>query len=110
MDVDAVEQRSADLGEIALNLAGRADAVVGGVAIIAAGAGVHGGDEHKTAGVVDGVLGTADGDVAVFKRLAEHFEGALIKLRKFVEEQNPVMSQRDFSWLWIGASAHECHL
>ena len=81
MNIDAVEQRSTDLGEIALNLSGRADAVVGGVAIVAAGAGVHGGDEHKTAGIVDGVLGTADGDVTVFEWLAEHFEGALIELR-----------------------------
>ena len=37
MQIDAIKQRSADLGEIALNNAGRAAAFAGGIAIKAAG-------------------------------------------------------------------------
>ena len=40
------------------------------VAKVAAGAGIHGGDEHEVGGVGDFNFGTGEGDLAVFKRLA----------------------------------------
>lgn len=45
---------------------------MGGVTVIATGAGVHGGDEHKGAGVFHIILGTADSDLTILQRLAQH--------------------------------------
>ena len=53
---------------------------MGGVAIIAAGAGIARGHEHERAGQVKRVLGATDGDVSVFQWLAQHLERLLIKL------------------------------
>ena len=74
LQVDAVEQRTGDFIHITLNLTGRADAMVRGVAIIPTRAGVHGGDQHEGTGVLDVVLGTADGYLAVLQRLTKHLE------------------------------------
>lgn len=84
--VDAVEQRAGDFPHVFLYLRGRAVALVGGVVVVAAGAGVHGGHEHEGAGERDGVLGAGDSDFAVFERLAERFEGGAGELRQFVKE------------------------
>ena len=43
LDIDAVEQRTADTAQVFLHLAGRAGAGVGGVVVVSAGAGVHAG-------------------------------------------------------------------
>ena len=50
VDVDAVEQRAADLGDVALDHGRGAHAVAGLVVEVAAGAGVHGGGEHEAGG------------------------------------------------------------
>ena len=102
LDVDAVEQRTADLVHVAVYLAGRADAVVRGVAIVAAGTGVHAGHEHETAREVDVILGTRDGDVAVFEGLAQHFERVLVELGQLVAEEHAVVGQRNLA----GAQRH----
>jgi len=62
--------------------AGRAGTFDGGVVVVAAGAGVHGCDEHEGGRVFDGVLGAADGDAAFFHGLPEHFERGAFKFRK----------------------------
>jgi len=49
VDVDTIQERAADAGAIALNLRGRAAALVSGVAEIAARTGVHGRDQHECA-------------------------------------------------------------
>ena len=49
VEIDAVEQRSADARAIALDLRRRAAALMPRVAEIAAGAGVHRRDEHEAA-------------------------------------------------------------
>ncbi len=110
MDVDAVEEGSGDFVHIAQNLAGGTDAAVSGVAVITAWAGIHGGDEHEGGGVVDAVLGTTDGDMTVFKGLAKHLKDTTGELRQLIEEQNAIVSERDFAWLRIGAAADKGHL
>ena len=70
LNVDAVHQRAAHLVQVAAHSAGRTGAFDGGMVVVAAGTGVHGGDEHKAGGVVDGAAGTADGDAALLHRLA----------------------------------------
>ena len=74
VEVDAVHEWAADFVEVAADGARGAGAFDGGVVVVAAGAGVHGCDEHEGGGVFDGGLGAADGDAAFFHGLPEHFE------------------------------------
>lgn len=73
--VYTVHQRTGNLGHVAAALAGGADAVVGGVAVVAAWAGVGTCHKHERAGVFRGVFCTRDGYLAVLQRLAEHLQG-----------------------------------
>ena len=50
VDVDAVEERARDLGDVALDHGRGTHAVAGLVVEVAAGAGVHGGGEHEAGG------------------------------------------------------------
>ena len=77
--VDAVQERSADLVQVFVNLSGRALTRLGGMVVVAAGTGVHRGDEHDVTGVLYAVLGASDGDVTVLQRLAQHFKGGALK-------------------------------
>jgi hypothetical protein len=51
-----------------------------GVAIIAAGTRIHGGDKHEGSRIVNAVFSATDGDMTVFKRLAHYFEHTTIEL------------------------------
>ena len=108
--VDAVEKRTAYLVHVFLYLPGRAYAVMGGVAIVAARAGVHGGYELEVAGVADAVFRPAYGDAPVLKGLAEHFQGVLVELGQLVGEEYSVVCEADFARHGIGASAYQRHL
>lgn len=57
VDVDAVNERAGDFREVSFNLAGGAFAASPVGAEVAAGAGVHSGNEHKAGGESDGFLG-----------------------------------------------------
>ena len=97
VDIDAVEQRAADLAEVVLDLAGRAAAFAGGIAVEAALAGIHGGHQHEAGGEAERHGGAGDAERAIFQRLAEHFENVARKLREFVEEEHAVVRQADFA-------------
>ena len=62
------------LRDVALTMRRRAGALAGLVAEVAAGAGVHGGDEHEARGEADRHGGARDGDGAVLEGLAQDFE------------------------------------
>ena len=64
--VKPIHQWTADFGEIAVDLSWCADAMMERVAIVAAGTGVHGGDQHEGARVFHCGLCPGDGDSAVF--------------------------------------------
>ena len=81
VDVDAVHEWAADFVEVAVDGAWRAGARDGGVVVVAAGAGVHGCDEHEGGWVFDGGLGAADSDVAFLHGLAQHFKRSALKFR-----------------------------
>lgn len=70
--------------------------MVGGVAIVAAGTGVAAGYEHEGAGIFYRIFGAADGDVAIFERLTEHFEGGFVELREFVAKEYAIVGQARF--------------
>lgn len=107
VEVDAVEERTADAGAVALDLRRRAAALVAGVAEVAAGARIHGRDEHKAARQGDLAGATRDGDVAVFEGLAKDLQGAAFELGEFVEEEHAVVGEGDFAGAGDGAAAEE---
>lgn len=80
VQVDAIEQRAGELGAVALDLFGRAAAAVCAVAQVAAGTGVHRGDQLETRGEAHAVVGASDHDLAAFQGLPEHFEHLAIEL------------------------------
>jgi len=87
---DAVEQRTGYLAHVTLYLSGRAAALVRRVVVIAAGAGVHRGDEHERAGELNGVLRARDGYLMVFERLTQHFKGLLVEFGQLTQEKRIV--------------------
>ena len=83
---------------------------MGGVVVVAAGAGVHGGHEHEVAWDGGGVFCAADGDLPVFERLAHGFEGSSREFGQLVEKEHSVVGQADFARLKVCASADEGHV
>ena len=70
-EVDAVEQGVGDAGAVATDLSRRAGAGAPRVGEIAAGAGIHRGEEGEARRVGQRDLGTGDGDGVVFQALAQ---------------------------------------
>ena len=68
------------------------------ITVIATGARVHRGNKHKRARIFNGVLRTADGNLAVFEGLTEHFKGSLIEFRQFIEKEHPMVGHTYFTW------------
>ena len=106
-EVDAVEQRAGYPAAVLPHRAGRAGAGAGGVAVVAALAGVHGGYQLEPAGVGGAASGAADRDLAVFQRLAEHFEALAGKLRQLVQKQDAAVSQTALAGAEIGPAASQ---
>jgi len=86
--VDAVEQGAADPFLVAGDCAGRAGALFDRIAMPAAGAGVHGGDEHEVGGEGERALRARDSDDLIFERLAQGFESALAELRELIQKKD----------------------
>ena len=63
------------------------------VAIIAAGTGIHRGDQLKVRREGQRSLGAADGDDFIFHRLAHHFEDARPEFGELIQEQNTPVSK-----------------
>ena len=84
-----------------------ADALLGGVSVVAAGAGIHRRHKHKRRGIVDAVLGATDAYVAVLQRLPHHFQNAAIELGKFVKKEHPIVSQANLPRRGISATTNQ---
>src|ERR1035441_5134613 len=91
VDIDAIEQGTADLAEIVLDLAGSAAALAGRIAIEPALAGVHGGDQHETRGEAEGHGGAGDAEGTVLEGLAGHFKDVAGELGELVKEEHAVV-------------------
>ena len=74
VDVDAVHQGAADFVKVALDGTRWAGAFDGRVVVVAARAGIHGGDKHKGGRVVDGHLCPRDGHTAFLHRLSKYLQ------------------------------------
>lgn len=105
VNIDAVEEGAADAGSVALDLGEGAAAGVGGVAGITTGAGVHGADEHESGGEGDFGGAAGNGDLSVFEGLAQNFEGIAAEFGEFVEEEDALMGEGDFSGTREGSAA-----
>ena len=78
-----------------------------GVAEVAAGAGVHRGDQHDVGGEADRAGGAGDGDAAFLERLAQDLEDVLAELRQLVEEEHAVVGERDLAGAGDAAAADQ---
>ena len=97
VQVDAVQQRAADLAHVVFDLHRRALARVlrrrpgsrtgRGSSTRPGRSGPGRSSSHEDA---------RDGDLALFQRLAQHFQAAAVELGQFVEEQNAVVGQARF--------------
>ena len=97
LQVDSVQQWARNLAHIVVTLVGRADALLGGVAVVAARARIHRCHEHERGGVVDAVLGTADADVAVLQRLPHHLKHRAVKFRQLVKKKSTPLCASEIS-------------
>lgn len=95
--VDTVEKRAGEFFLVAIDVAWVTGALMGGVAEIATGAGIHGGDEHKIGGIGGFLVGARDGDSFVFEWLAEGLKDGTRELGDFVEEENAFVGERNFA-------------
>jgi hypothetical protein len=80
LDVDAVQQRAGYAALVAQPHVGRAAAGHALVAVVAAGAGIHRGDQLEVRREVRLPCGARNGDVAGLHRLAQHVQYTAIEL------------------------------
>lgn len=106
VEVDPVEEGAGDFRGVAEAGVG-ADALGFVVSFVSAGAGVHGSDEDAIGGEGEGFFDSGDGDDAVFEGLAEGFEDVSGELGHFVEEEDAVVGEGDFSGLGGFSSADD---
>jgi len=74
---------------------------------IAAGAGIHGRNEHEVGGIAVGLVDPADGHPLVLKGQPKGFEGFSPELRKLIKKEDASMGKRDFPGFCIGPSPDE---
>ena len=72
-----------------------AAAPAGGMAVPAALAGIHGGDQHEPAGKDLGAGDTGDLDPALLHGLPQDLQGLLVKLGQLIQKKDPVVGQGD---------------
>ena len=77
------------------------------IAPVAAGAGIHGGDEHEARRKGEGEGGSADGDGVILEGLAQRFDDMLAELGQLVEKEDAVVGEGDFTWFRVGPAADE---
>ncbi len=107
VDIDAVDEWAGDFGDVFFDLSRRAAAAFLFGSEVAAGAGVHGGDEHELCGEADGAFCAGDGDESVFEGLAYHFEDMAGEFGEFIEEEDAEVREGEFSGAWVCAAANE---
>ena len=97
LDVDAVQQRTGDPGQVPLNLGRRAQTSPLRIARIPARTGVHRRHEDKRRGKRQRHLGSGDRHALIFERLAQHFEDMAGKFRQLIQKQDAVVRQADLA-------------
>ena len=86
VQIDAVEQRAADLREVPLHLDGVAAALFLGITIMSAQTRVHGRHQHDVGRKHARSRGAHHRNPPVFQRLAQRFLDLVVKLGEFIQE------------------------
>src|SRR5438552_692063 len=105
MHVDSVKQRTADAGNVALDLEGIALTWPASIAQIPARTWIHGRHEDETGREGARSQGPGDSHPPFFQRLAEDFQTTAMKLRQLVEKKHAVMGQADLAGRGNSAAA-----
>jgi hypothetical protein len=87
VNVNAVEERTGDALLVFGHYAGGAGAGFDRVAVVTAGAGVHGGDQLEGSREGERAVRAADGDDFIFDGLAHHFQNARAELGQLIQQQ-----------------------
>ena len=97
VNVDAIHERTGNLGDVALDHRRGALAIAGAVIVESARAGIHGGGQHKARGKRERHGGAGNRDRAILKWLPQDFEHVAGKLGEFVEKKQAIMGERNFA-------------
>ena len=106
-EIDPVAQRAGEPAAIARDLHRRAAARAALIALEAAWARVHRGDEDESRREDRRSRGAGDGDAAVLERLPQDLEHTPVELRHLVEEEDAVVGKRDLAGTRDGSAADE---
>lgn len=98
-DINAIKDGAREAFAIGGDLSGATGTGMVGVAVVAAGAGVHSGDEDEVGGIGGMLVGAGKGDLPVFKGLAEGFKNIARIFGQLVKEENAAMGKGDFAGL-----------
>ena len=85
VNINAIHQRPADAFLVTLDHAHGAGTLLAVITVVATRAGVECGDQDKAGREGQRATGAADGDNAIFQRLAQRFQVAGAKFRQFVQ-------------------------
>ena len=105
MHVDAVEQRSRQLGPVGVDGELRAGAGAQAIAEMATGTGVEGGHQHEVRGKNHRSPRAHHCDRALFEGLPKCLQGRAGEFEQLVEKEHAVVGERDFARPNRGASA-----
>ena len=110
MHVYAVEHGARKARLVAHPLVVAAGALMRGVAVIAAGAGIHGGHQHACGGKAHTVGSTRNGGHAALKGLAQGLKGGFAKFGQFVQKQHAPVGKAHLAGARVSAAAYERHV
>ncbi len=86
MQVDAVEQRAADASTVAVDGIGIVGAASRGMTKVPARTRIHRRHQHTATRELQASTAAADGQVAVFERLAQCFQRGAVELRQLIQK------------------------
>ncbi len=104
-EVNTIENGAGKAFAIGLDLSGGASTGMVGVVEMAAGAGIHSSNEHEIGGEGGGGFGTRNGDLAIFKGLAESFDDVAREFGKFVKKEDAAVGEGNFAGAEVRTAA-----
>lgn len=106
-EINAIKDGAREAFTVGGDLSGATGTGMVGVAIVAAGAGVHGSDEDKVGGIGGVLVGAGKGDLPILKGLAESFKNVARIFGQLVKEEDATVGEGDFAGLKPVASTED---
>ena len=97
VQVNPVQQGTADFAHVFFNLLGAALAGMPAVTQISARARVHAGNEDKLRGKCGGAEGARNGHLSLLQGLTQYLQAFPVELGQLVQKKHPMVGQTDFS-------------